>query len=59
MEKLLKKGYQFGWTYECQQSFNTLKQNMVIAPILVFPNWSREFHVQVDTSSIALGEVLA
>jgi hypothetical protein len=32
---------------------------MVTAPILVFPDWSKEFHVHVDVSSIALGEVLA
>jgi hypothetical protein len=36
-----------------------LKQKMVTMPILVFPNWSKEFHVHVDASSIALGEVLA
>jgi hypothetical protein len=32
---------------------------MVTAPILVFPDWGKEFHVHVDASSIALGEVLA
>jgi hypothetical protein len=32
---------------------------MVTAPILVFPDCSKEFHVHVDASSIALGEVLA
>jgi hypothetical protein len=32
---------------------------MVIAPILVFLYWSKEFHVHVDASSIALGKVLA
>jgi hypothetical protein len=32
---------------------------MVTAPILVFPNQRREFHVHVDAYSIALGAVLA
>jgi hypothetical protein len=32
---------------------------MVTAPIMVFPDWSKEFNVHVDASSIALGEVLA
>jgi hypothetical protein len=36
-----------------------LKQKMVTAPILVFLDWSKEFHVHVDASSIALGVVLA
>jgi hypothetical protein len=59
MDKLLNKYCQFSWTDECQQSFNTLKQNMVTTPILVFPDWSKEFHVHVDVSYIALGAVLA
>jgi hypothetical protein len=32
---------------------------MVTAPILFFPNWSKEFNVHVDASSIELGAVLA
>jgi hypothetical protein len=32
---------------------------MVTTPILSFPNWTKEFHVHVDASSIALGAVLA
>ena len=59
MERLLQKVCQFGWTDECQQSFDTLKQKIVTAPILVFPDWIKEFHVHVDASSIASGAVLA
>jgi hypothetical protein len=36
-----------------------MKQKMVTAPILVFPDWSKEFHVHVDASTIALGALLA
>jgi hypothetical protein len=36
-----------------------MKHKMVTAPILVFPYWSKEFHVHVDASSIALGVMLA
>jgi hypothetical protein len=32
---------------------------MVTVPILVFPYWTKELHVHVDASSIALGDVLA
>ena len=32
---------------------------MVSAPILIFPNWSKEFNVHVDASSIALGAILS
>ena len=32
---------------------------MVTSPILVFPDWNKEFHVHVNASSIALGIVLA
>jgi len=32
---------------------------MVVAPILVFPYWNKEFHVYMDASCITLGVVLA
>jgi len=48
----------FLWTHEHEATFNLLKEKLVSAPILVFPNWKVEFHV-VDASMIALGSVLA
>ena len=59
MEKLIKKDVAYKWTQECQGSFDTLNANMASAPILVFPDWDKEFHVHVNASSIPLGVVLA
>ena len=41
MEKLLKKDVKFLWNEECQKSLDTLKEKMVTAPILVFPDWTK------------------
>ena len=35
-----------------------MKENMVIALILVFPDWKKEFHVHVNASCITLREIL-
>ena len=59
MEKLLKKDVAFEWKQGCQGSFDTLKANMASAPILVFPDWNKEFHVHVNASSIVLEVFLA
>ena len=58
MEKLLKKDASYEWTQECQGIFDTIKAKMASTPILVFPDWNKEFHVHIDTSSIALGVIL-
>ena len=59
IEKLMKKDAGYEWTHECQGSFDTLKAKMASGPILVFPDWNKEFHVHVDAYSITLGVVLA
>ena len=59
MEKLLKKDAAYEWTQECKGIFDTLKAKMASAPILAFPYWNKEFHVHINTSSIALGVILA
>jgi hypothetical protein len=38
---------------------HTETENGYCAPIMVFLYWSKEFHVHVNASSIALGVVLA
>jgi hypothetical protein len=58
MEKLLNKDTKFQWNEECQRELDTLKENMVTTPILVFPDWYKTFHVHVYASSIDLGAIL-
>ena len=59
MEKLLKHDAKYEWNEECQKSLDILKEKMVTAPILVFPEWKKPFHVHVDASSNSLGTILA
>jgi hypothetical protein len=59
MQKMLKKDSKFQWIEDCRWGLDTLKEKMVIAMILVFPDWEKTFHVHVDASSIALGAILA
>jgi hypothetical protein len=58
MEKLLNKDTKFQWNEECQQGLDTLKEKMVTTPILVFPDWENAFHAHVDSSTMALREIM-
>ncbi|KAL3689424.1 hypothetical protein R1sor_015733 [Riccia sorocarpa] len=53
------KDIPFVWTDQCQEAFETLKEKLVTAPILVAPNWNKIFHVSVDTSLLATGAILS
>ncbi|KAL3682263.1 hypothetical protein R1sor_000285 [Riccia sorocarpa] len=56
---LLRKNIAWEWTSEAQTAFEDLKAQLIKAPILVAPDWSRPFHVYVDTSAFAIGVVLS
>ena len=63
LTKLLKKPLPDSpdpiWTKECTIAFETLKQRLVSAPILVTPCWTKQFEVYVDASNVAIGSVLS
>jgi hypothetical protein len=59
MENPLRKDTKYQWNDKCQHDLDTLKKKMVTAPILVFPDWEKAFHVHVDASTIALRAILA
>ncbi|GKB66456.1 reverse transcriptase domain-containing protein [Tanacetum coccineum] len=58
MTKLLKKDSVFNFDEECNKAFETLKEKLTNAPIMVSPNWSLPFELMYDASDFAVGVVL-
>jgi len=59
MEKMLKKDVTFCSDEEFQTNLDILRNKMVTTPIMVFPDWKKEFHVHVDASYVVPGVMLA
>jgi transposase InsO family protein/predicted aspartyl protease len=59
LHKLTEKTARFQWSQECDAAFNTLKQRLVTAPILGYPNMDDPFILDTDASGFALGSVLS
>lgn len=55
---LLSKDFEFVWTEECMNAFNTLKELLTSAPIMMAPDWNLPFELMCDASDYALGAVL-
>ncbi len=49
----------FGWSSAAEAAFSNLKSHFVSAPILVTPDPSRQFVVEVNASEVGAGTVLS
>ncbi|URQ09129.1 replicase [Halyomorpha halys erranti-like virus 1] len=58
LNQLRKKGCKFFWGEEQQKAFEALKLAIISPPVLRMPDFDREFILQTDASSCALGAVL-
>ncbi|GJS15915.1 putative nucleotidyltransferase, ribonuclease H [Tanacetum coccineum] len=58
MTKLLEKDSVFNFDEECNKAFETLKEKLTNAPIMVSPNWSLPFELMCDASDFTVGAVL-
>ena len=56
---LTRKDTPFIWTQQCEEAFEQLKDLMTRAPLLAFPDFSRDFLLETDASGDGLGAVLA
>jgi hypothetical protein len=54
----ISKKVEFKWTPACQKSFETLKEKLTMAPVLILPDVHKPFSVYWDASYTGLGCVL-
>ena len=55
---LTRKDALFRWDEQCQKSFDHLKDLLIQAPLLVFPDFAKPFVLETDASGQGLGAVL-
>jgi hypothetical protein len=58
LTRLTGKDIPFEWTDECHQAVRDLKKAVTTAPVLVCPDPSKQFELEVDASRIVTGGIL-
>ena len=59
LHQLIEKNREFIWTDQCQEAFEQLRQKLVSAPVLSFPDFSKPFVLETDASDTGIGSVLS
>nr|GEY66637.1 reverse transcriptase domain-containing protein [Tanacetum cinerariifolium] len=54
MTHLLEKDTPFIFSEDCIKAFQTLKQKLTEAPILIAPNWDLPFKLMCDASDFTI-----
>ncbi|GJU81619.1 reverse transcriptase domain-containing protein [Tanacetum coccineum] len=58
LTKQLEKDTPFEFDDECQKAFESFKQRLTCAPMIVSPNWNLPFELMCDASDFAVEAVL-
>lgn len=59
LTKVLKKGEKIDCeNYQYVEAFNKLKEIITNAPVLAYPDFDKQFHINTDASNVAIGAVL-
>ena len=59
LNELSRKDRDFIWSKECQQAFEILKDKLISAPILAYPDQDERFILDTDASAHAISGVLS
>ena len=59
LHRLTERPTNFVWTAECQDAFDELRRCLTTAPILAYPDFSRQFVLDTDASDTGIGAVLS
>ena len=58
LTNLLQKNTKFLWTSTCDNAFNNIKRVLMNSPVLVSPDFNKQFKLAVDASDVGIGAVL-
>lgn len=58
LTSLLSKDVRFAWSEECRSAFEAIKAILSNEPVLMAPDFSKEFSLYVDASDVGSGAVL-
>lgn len=59
INNLLRKDAIYNWDINCEKAFSTLKEKLTTAPILIHPDFNKQFIIRTDASHYASGAVLS
>ena len=59
LHTLTEKGRPFIWKQDYQIAFEKLKKHLIEAPILVFPDFTKDFILDTDASGTSIGAILS
>ena len=58
LNNLLRKDQKFEWTENCQKAFDQLKKRFTEEPVLMMPDQTKPFQIEMDASKYTTGAVL-